>query len=89
MLLRAKNAAVENEGGLLERQYGFRAGRSTTEVTNEVLTSMKTIQSGRQIILLVTSGVRNAFNSLRWVDVLNALTTKFAVTGNLMTIMQS
>ena len=84
---------MENSGGLSERKYGFRAFRSMIGVINEVLTSVKAIESGsrisRKIVVLTTLDVRKAFNSLPWVHILNALRTKFAVPGYLMKIMQS
>ena len=74
---------MANAGGLSERQYGFRADRSTIGAINEVLTCVKAIQSGsrfsREIVLLATLDIRNGFNNLRSVDVLDALRTKFAV----------
>ena len=39
------NAAMENAADLSERQYGFRADRSTIGSTNEVLTSLKAVQN--------------------------------------------
>ena len=87
------NAAIENAGGLSERQYRFRAGRLTIGAINQVLTNMKAVQSGSRfsmmIVLLATLDVRNVFNSLRWVEELDALRTKFAIPGHLVKIMQS
>ena len=87
------NAAMENAAGLTERPYGFRAGRSTIAAINEVFTTVNAVQSrycfSRHIVLLEALDVRNAFNSLRWMDTFDALRTKFAVLGYLMRIMQS
>ena len=68
------SASVENAGGLSERQYGLRAGRSTIGAINEVLTSGRAVQSGNRFSRkIVFWRQRNALNSLRWVDVLDAL----------------
>lgn len=85
-------AALNAAGGLSERQYGFRQGKSTIGAIQDVLTTFKDAQSGnnfsRKIILLVTLDVKNAFNSLRWEDALNALEA-FNVPVYLKKILQS
>ena len=62
-------------------QYGFRAGRSMMGAVNEVLSNMKTVQSGirfsTQLVLLATLDI----NSLLWVDILDALRTKSTIPG--------
>ena len=42
----------------------------------------------RKICVSATLDVRNAFNSLRWVDALNTLRDRFRVPGYLLRIMQ-
>ena len=76
-------AAVENSGGLSARQYGFRPGRSTIdalrEVTEAAIVTQRGYYSSRPVLLLATLDIKNAFNSLRWSDVLNALEYNFSV----------
>ena len=83
---------MENPSGLSGRHYGCRAGRSTIGAIKKILTSVNAVQSGsrfsRKIVLLATFDVRNAFNSLLWVDVIDSLRKKFTVPGYLMKIMQ-
>lgn len=92
-LLKPRLTAAFNEaGGLSERQYGFRQGKSTIGAIQDVVTSFKEAQIGnnfsRKIVLLVTLDIKNAFNSLRWEDVLNALEA-FNVPVYLRRIFQS
>lgn len=86
------NAAVQAAGGLSERQHGFRKGKSTIGAIQDVVVTFKEAQRGnhfsRQIVLLVTLDVKNAFNSLRWKDALVALQI-FKVPGYLQKILQS
>ena len=87
------SAAVEAAGGLSERQHGFRVGRSTIGAINDVVARVKATQRGnhysRKIVLLATLDIRNAFNSLRWADVLEALKTRFSVPGYLQRMLES
>ncbi|GJQ83619.1 hypothetical protein Trydic_g19943, partial [Trypoxylus dichotomus] len=76
-------AVMEDAGGLSPRQYGFRRGRSTADALREVCDAVTRAENhnhySRRIVLLVTLDVRNAFNSARWVDILNALEHSFRV----------
>lgn len=83
---------VKNAGDLAERQYGFRKGRSTIDVVKEVV-SAKSIERGnhysRPIYLLVTFDVKNAFNSIRWEDAINAMKNDFHFSNYLLRIMRN
>ncbi|GJQ70297.1 hypothetical protein Trydic_g22735 [Trypoxylus dichotomus] len=74
-------AVMEDAGGLSPRQYGFRRGRSTADALREVCEAVTRAEDhnhySRRIVLLVTLDVRNALNSARWVDILNALEHSF------------
>ncbi|GJQ78609.1 hypothetical protein Trydic_g11717 [Trypoxylus dichotomus] len=76
-------AVMEHAGGLSPRQNGFRRGRSNADTRREVCEPVTRAEDhnhySRRIVLLVTLGVRNAFNSARWVDILNALEHSFLV----------
>lgn len=81
-LIRSRlNAAVKDAGGLAPKQYGFRAGLSTADAVLEVVEAVKRAEGhnhfSRRVVLLVTLDVKNAFNSARWVDILEALKHSF------------
>lgn len=85
--------AVERAGGLSERQHGFRRGHSTITAVEEVVEAFREAQRGnhysRRVVMLVTLDVRNAFNSARWSDMLNALENTFNVPQYLLRMVQS
>ena len=64
--------SVEEASGLTIRQHGFRSKRSTLGAIEDVIEGVKIAQSGthysRNIILLATLEVRNAFNGSSLVD---------------------
>ncbi|CAB0039505.1 unnamed protein product [Trichogramma brassicae] len=73
-------AFTERPGGLSERQYGFRKGRSTIDAIEDVISTARTAVAGRRwfrgtkkYCAVVTLDVRNAFNSARWDNILAAL----------------
>lgn len=61
---------IERTGELAEKQYGFRAGRSTVDAVQDVmrLVDRATVgtHSTRRIPAVVTLDIRNAFNSASW-----------------------
>lgn len=85
--------AVEAGGGLSDHQFGFRAGRSTIGAVREVVRAFETAQQGdhryRKLVMLVTLDVRNAFNSARWADMLDALQATFLIPPYLLRMLQS
>lgn len=76
-------AAVAAAGDLADNQHGFREGRSTIGAIAEALEPTERAWQGnhrtRSACVLVTLDVRNAFNSVRWLDILRALEDRFAV----------
>ncbi|CAB0034416.1 unnamed protein product [Trichogramma brassicae] len=67
-------------GGLSERQYGFRKGRSTIDAIDDVISTAREAIAGKRwyrgtkkYCAVVTLDVRNAFNSARWDNILAAL----------------
>ena len=92
MLKRRLNEAIENSGGLCDRQHGFRNGKSTMGAIDDVIESVSLVQRrtniSRKIVLLATLDIRNAFNSLRWVDIIKALHT-FNTPSYLLKIVRS
>ncbi|KAL7306468.1 hypothetical protein TKK_0001167 [Trichogramma kaykai] len=73
-------AFTERPGGLSERQYGFRKGRSTIDAIEDVISTARRAIAGKRwyrgtkkYCAVVTLDVRNAFNSARWDNILAAL----------------
>ena len=64
--------AIIAAGDLSERQYGLRTGRSTVHAIQEVVRAARNEERGnhssRPVCLLVALDVKNAFNSVRWVE---------------------
>ena len=69
--------AIKESGDLSPRQYGSRKGRSIVQAVHEIVETVHSVQSGsrqsRPIVLLATLDVKNAFNSARWIDMIEAL----------------
>jgi hypothetical protein len=92
VLVERLNAEIEAKGAMSEAQYGFRKGRSTFGALNRVLKrageeSMKT-QNTRGFVLLVLLDVRNAFNTMNWGVLMEALRRK-GISGYLRRIISS
>lgn len=85
-------AAIERRGDLSPKQYGFRKGRSTLGAIGEVVRAAKSVDQrnhySREIVLLATLDVRNAFNSVRWTDILTALERKYRIPEYLLLIVR-
>lgn len=85
--------AICSKGGLSDRQHGFRPGKSTIgalkDVVDVVLTAQEKTHHSRPVVLLATLDVKNAFNSLRWNDVIQALKRNFEVPPYLIQIISS
>lgn len=85
--------AIRTRGELSIRQHGFRPGKSTIgaikDVVDVVLAAQEKNHHSRPVVLLATLDVKNAFNSLRWKDVLQALKGNFQVPGYLLKMMRS
>lgn len=65
---------------LSDRQYGFREGRSTVGAVKEVLKIAQYANQGtwrtRELCLLITLDIRNAFNSASWAKIMEKLEKK-------------
>lgn len=68
---------VEESGDLSEQQYGFREGRSTINALESVKATAEEARQGpyssRQLCVLITVDVENAFNSAPWEGILKEL----------------
>jgi len=75
------------------RQHGFRTGHSTLGAIHDVIDTVANAQRGnhfsRKIVLLATLDVRNAFNSVKWRDILNTLETRYQTPRYLMKMTRS
>lgn len=93
-LIKARLArAIKDAGDLSPRQYGFRSGLSTIDAVKEVIEAVRRAENfnhfSRRIVLLVTLDVKNAFNSVRWSDILEALEHRFNVPMYLLRILNN
>lgn len=87
------NEEIAARGGLSERQHGFRPKRSTISAINDVVRAAEATQTGphstRPVVLLATLDVKNAFNSLKWPDILRALEERFQIPYYLARVIRS
>lgn len=86
-------AAVENSGGLSNRQFGFRRGKSTNDavavVKNTFDEEQDKTQYSKKIVMLATIDVRNAFNSAGWDNMINPLIEKYNIPPYLLRMVDS
>ncbi|XP_043272051.1 uncharacterized protein [Venturia canescens] len=84
--------AMQAGGGLSDLQFGFRRGRSTIGAIQKVVDSFLELDrhchAARPIVLLATLDIRNAFNSARWVDILEALKSNFGIPPYLARVVE-
>lgn len=75
-------------GDLLNRQHGFRQGRSTIDLINYVMQIIDKAwnrnQFPQEIVLLITLDVKNTFNSAKWINMLDALQNNFKIPDYLL-----
>ncbi len=85
--------AITTAGGLSPKQYGFRPGKSTLGAIENVVRSVEEAHRGcnklRRVVLLATLDVRNAFNSARWENMIEALEEKFKIPAYLSIMVRS
>jgi hypothetical protein len=80
---------VEEKGGLSDRQFGFREGMSTMDAIDDVLGFAQVAQSGswgrKDMCALITLDVENAFNTVPWEGIVEAL-ERVAISTELRTV---
>lgn len=64
-------AEIAEKGGISDRQYGFRKGRSTIQAVNFVMERCKEAQ--QKWCLFVAIDVKNAFNNASWSIIMSCL----------------
>ena len=79
-------AAIENGDGWPAKQYGFRSGRSTIGASRELTEAAIEAQGGSSATAL---DVKNAFNCLKWSDVLIALEYNFSAPHYILAMISS
>lgn len=62
---------LECKGGLSERQFGFRKGRSTVQAINLIVQIVKTTKE--KWVALVALDIKNAFNTASWEKIIEEL----------------
>lgn len=92
LLLDRLNEHIEAVGALSDRQFGFRRSRSTTHAIEEVLQAAKEAGGGtvqdRNLCILITLDVKNAFNSAPW-RLIDAALRRYAVPDYLVKVLRS
>lgn len=88
LLLERLNEELERSGGLSPYQYGFRKGRQTIDAVNEVLNIARLAAEERNLCVLITLDVKNAFNSASWQLILEKL-RQINISESLITIIAS
>ena len=70
-------AAIQQVGGLSDKQFGFRKGRSTIDAIDRVVSVAENTVSGsrctKRMCAIICLDVRNAFNTARWDKIMLAL----------------
>lgn len=73
LLARRLEDHMSDGGGLSANQFGFRKGKSTDDAVRDLQANILEGVNGGNYCLAVSIDVRNAFNSIRWSDILDAL----------------
>lgn len=92
LLLDRLNNHIETVGALCNLQFGFRRARSTTDAIDEVLKTARAAGEGpvqkRDLCVLISLDVKNAFNSAPWRLIDSAL-RRYAAPTYLVKILRS
>lgn len=73
LLARRLEAHLKTRGDLAPNQYGFRSKRSTDDAVRKLDQMITTAKDAGNFCLAVSIDIKNAFNSIRWNDVMKAL----------------
>ncbi|XP_043476282.1 uncharacterized protein LOC122507561 [Leptopilina heterotoma] len=78
IILERLQRILVGENSLSENQFGFRKGRSTVDAILAVLEKAKKVKEGRKkgFCALVSIDIRNAFNSAKWDNCMEAMRCK-------------
>lgn len=64
------------DSGFTDRQYGFRKAKSTCDALWEVQNYIQEAMQNKEVVIGVSLDIRNAFNSIKWSHIRNALRAK-------------
>ena len=73
LIVRRIQDHVEAKGGLSQHQYGFRQGRSTADASIMLRETAQQAMNGYNMCVAVSLDIKNAFNSISWGNVMEAL----------------
>lgn len=73
LLTRRLEESIFRNGGLSPNQFGFRKGLSTDDAIRQVHQTVLEEINGGRFCLAIGIDIRNAFNSIKWKDILTAL----------------
>lgn len=76
VILQRLEKCIDGLGGLSPMQYGFRKGKSTVDAISEVVNRALTAKKSGEYCMIITLDVKNAFNTVKWKVVLEALRVK-------------
>jgi len=73
LLARRLENHMSDRGGLSANQFGFRKGKSTDDAVRELQANLLKGVDGGKFCLAVSIDIKNAFNSVKWSDIMDAL----------------
>ncbi|CAI6360923.1 unnamed protein product [Macrosiphum euphorbiae] len=73
LLARRLEDHMSDSGGLSDNQFGFRKKKSTDDAVRELQANLLEGVNEGKYCLAVSIDIRNAFNSIKWSDIMNAL----------------
>lgn len=79
---------LEHGDGLLERQFGFRSGRRTTDAVSKIVDRIRNNKQGKRHTLYATLDISNAFNVAPRGKIVDMLRRR-SVPGYLVAIIRS
>lgn len=88
LLTRRLEKCINDNGGLYPNQYGFRKGMSTDDAIRQMHNTIVNDANDGKFCLAIGIGIKNAFNSIKWEDVLTAL-ERWSVPSYLHRMFQS
>lgn len=73
LLARRLEAHLKTRDDLASNQYGFRSERSTDDAVSKLDETIVSEKNRGKYVLAVSIDIKNAFNSVRWSDIMKAL----------------
>ncbi|GBM70354.1 Putative protein in type-1 retrotransposable element R1DM [Araneus ventricosus] len=79
---------LETNNLLNERQYGFRENLGTITALKAVNNFILTAKNEKQVTCMISLDIKNAFNSIKWADLINLL-KKYSTPSKLLKVFNS